>query len=278
VSDDLFRATASLARAERFPVAIHIAESALESDLVVRGAGAFADGLRGRGIAVTPRAPSPVALLDSLGVLEVDPLLIHCLRVDEADVRRIAEHRCGVAHCPASNARLAHGIAPLAALLAAGVEVGLGTDSVASNDRMDLLDEARLALLLAAAREGRVDALPAARALDLATRGAARALRLDRDIGSLEVGKSADLAAFSLAARTRGPMHDPVAAAVLALAGTPATFVAVAGRTLVRDAVLLDADVALAGRVQRAANRLRDWLATPEGARAAVSTAPIPGR
>ena len=278
VSDALFAATAALAREQRFPIAIHIAESALESDLVVRGAGAVADGLRGRRIAVAPRASSPIALLEALGVLEVDPLLIHCVRVDDADVRRIAEHRCGVAHCPASNARLAHGIAPLAALLHAGVAVGLGTDSVASNDRMDLLDEARLAVLLATAREGRTDALSASRALDLATRGAACALRLEREVGSLEVGKSADLAAFSLGARARGPTHDPVAAAVLALAGTPATFVAVAGRALVRDGMLLDADTALAGRVQRAATRLRDWLATPEGARAAVSATPTPGR
>jgi len=278
VSDALFRATAAFAREQRFPVAVHIAESALESELVVDGAGAFADGLRGRGIGVAPRAPSPIALLQSLGVLEVDPLLIHCVRVDDVDVRRIAEHRCAVAHCPASNARLGHGIAPLAALLDAGIDVGLGSDSVASNDRMDLLDEARLALLLATAREGRIDAVSASRAVDLATRGAARALRLEREVGSLEVGKSADLAAFSLGARARGPTHDPVAAAVLALAGTPATFVAVAGRTLVRDAVLRDADPALAKRVQRAADRLRDWVATPEGARASVSTTPNPGR
>jgi cytosine/adenosine deaminase-related metal-dependent hydrolase len=278
VSDALFKATAALARELGFPVAVHIAESALESALIVQGAGAFANGLRRRGIAVAPRARSPIALLHALGVLEVDPLLIHCVRVDDLDVRLIAQHRCGVAHCPASNARLAHGIAPLAELLAAGVEVGLGSDSVASNDRMDLLDEARLALLLATARAQRVDALSASHALELATRGAARALRLERDVGSLEVGKSADLAAFSLGARARGPTHDPVAAAVLALAGTPATFVAVAGRALVRNSVLVDADPALANRVQRAANRLRDWLATPEGALATVSATPTPGR
>jgi 5-methylthioadenosine/S-adenosylhomocysteine deaminase len=278
VSDALFQATAALARELSFPVAVHIAESALECELVVHGAGAFADGLRGRGIAVAPRARSPVALLEALGVLDVDPLLIHCVSVDDVDVRRIAEHRCGVAHCPASNARLGHGIAPLAALLDAGIDVGLGSDSVASNDRMDLLDEARLALLLATARERRIDALSASRALELATRGAARALRLEREIGSLEVGKSADLAAFSLGAHARGPTHDPVAAAVLALAGTQATFVAVAGRTLVRDGLLLDADTALADRVQRAADRLDEWVATPEGARASVSTTPSPGR
>jgi 5-methylthioadenosine/S-adenosylhomocysteine deaminase len=132
-------------------------------------------------------------------------------------------------------------------------------------------------VLLATVREQRVGALTASDALALATLGGARALRMDAEIGSLDVGKSADLAAFPLGACARGPTHDPVAAAVLALAGTPAAFVAVAGRTLVREAVLLDADRALAGRVQRAANRLRDWLATPEGARASVSTTPNPG-
>jgi 5-methylthioadenosine/S-adenosylhomocysteine deaminase len=278
VSDALYRATSHLAREVNAPVAVHIAESALETALVTEGAGAFADGLRGRGIAGAPRARSPIALLDMLGVLGVDPLLIHCVRVDDDDVRTIARRQCAVAHCPASNARLAHGIAPLAELLAAGIDVGLGTDSVASNDRMDLLDEARLALLLTTARTRDVDSLSAAKALELATLGGARALRLDREIGSLEPGKAADLAAFPLAAVARGPTHDPVAAVVLALAGTPASFVAVAGRTLVRDSVVHDADSALASRVQESADRLRAWLASPEGMRAVAHPTPTPGR
>jgi 5-methylthioadenosine/S-adenosylhomocysteine deaminase len=278
VSDPLFRATAELATELGAPMAIHIAESALESALVTDAAGEFADGLRRRGIAVAPRARSPIALLEELGVLDADPLLIHCVRVDAHDVRAIAERRCGVAHCPASNARLAHGIAPLAELLAAGVDVGLGSDSVASNDRMDILDEARLALLLASARAQRVGVITAARALELATLGGARALRLDAEIGSLEAGKAADLAAFPLAAAARGPTHDPVAAAVLALAGTPAALVVVAGRVLVRDGRALDADPELPSRVQRTADRMREWLATPAGAHAATSVTPTPGR
>jgi 5-methylthioadenosine/S-adenosylhomocysteine deaminase len=278
VSDPLYRAAVALARELHAPVAVHIAESALESALVVDGAGAFADGLRKRGIAVAPRARSPIALLRALGVLGVDPLLIHCVRVDDADVRAIAEHRCAVVHCPASNARLAHGIAPLAELLAAGIDVGLGSDSVASNDRMDVLDEARLALLLATARSHDMRALTAAKALELATLGGARALRLAGEIGSLEAGKAADLAVFPLAVRGRGPTHDPVAAAVLALAGTPASHVAVAGRLLVRDGVVLDADSSLARRVQESADRLQAWLASPEGAQATTNVTPTPGR
>jgi cytosine/adenosine deaminase-related metal-dependent hydrolase len=278
VSDALFRATARLARELDAPAAVHIAESALESALVADAAGAFAEGLRGRGIDVVPRARSPIALLAALGVLDVDPLLIHCVRVDEADIRLVAEHGCGVAHCPASNARLAHGIAPLAELLAAGVDVGLGSDSVASSDRMDLLDEARLALLFSTAREQHVGALSAAAALELATLGGARALRLADEIGTLDVGRSADLAAFPLGAAGRGPTHDPVAAAVFALSGTPASFVAVAGRPLVRQGNLLGADSALAARVQDTADRLQAWLVTPEGVRASTSSTPTPGR
>jgi 5-methylthioadenosine/S-adenosylhomocysteine deaminase len=278
VSDPLYSATAALARERGAPVAVHIAEGGLESELVTAGAGAFADGLRRRDIAVAPRARSPIALLDALGVLDVDPLLIHCVRVDAGDIGAIAGHRCAVAHCPASNARLAHGIAPLAELLAAGIDVGLGSDSVASNDRMDLLDEARQALLFAAARSRDASALTAANALELATLGGARALRLDGEIGSLEAGKAADLAAFPLGARGRGPTHDPVAAAVLALAGTSASFVAVAGRPLVRDGRLLDADPSLARRVQESADRMQAWLATPEAARAILNPRPTAGR
>jgi 5-methylthioadenosine/S-adenosylhomocysteine deaminase len=260
VSDALFRAASAFAAREGLPLAVHVAESALESELVVDARGAFADGLRARGIAVAPRARSPVALLEHLGVLGPRALLIHCVRVDAEDVATIVRHECAVAHCPASNARLGHGIAPLGELLDAGVRVGLGTDSVASNDRQDILDEARLASLVAAASSRRHDALSAARALELATSGGARALGLDAEIGTLKVGKSADLAAFPLLSH-RGPVHDPVAALVFAHAGAPAAFVAVAGRVLVRDGRVLDDDESLPVRVQGTADLLQEWLA-----------------
>jgi 5-methylthioadenosine/S-adenosylhomocysteine deaminase len=259
VSDALFRATAAFASANGLPLAVHIAESASESELVVQGTGVFADGLRARGIATTPRARSPVALLEQLGVLGPSALLIHCVRVDDADIADIVRHDCAVAHCPASNARLGHGVAPLTALLSAGVKVGLGTDSVASNDRQDILDEARLASLLASSSEQRHDALSATRALELATIGGARALGMDAEIGTLEVGKAADFAAFPLLAH-RAPVHDPVAALVHALAGAAAEFVAVAGRVKVRDGLAVDADSSLPARVQDTADRLQTWL------------------
>ena len=259
VSDALFSAVARYAVAEKLPVAVHIAESRLEEELVVHGWGAFADGLRSRGIAVAPRATSPIRLLEVLGVLDARPLLIHCVGVDAGDVRAIATTKCAVAHCPASNAKLGHGIAPVLALLAAGVPVGLGSDSMASNNRMDLLEEARLTILLQRAHTGSHQAMSASEALALATIRGATALGLERETGSLEVGKWADLAAFPLA--SMHPTFDPESAAIFALPGTRASLVTIAGRVLVEDGRLLREDGQLEARVRQSADALASWLA-----------------
>jgi 5-methylthioadenosine/S-adenosylhomocysteine deaminase len=258
VSDDLFRASASCAAQERLPMAIHVAESEVETQLVVEGKGAFADGLRGRGIEVYRRAASPIELLERLGVLEQRPLLIHCIRVDADDLGRIASNKARVAHCPISNAKLGHGIAPLLEILSAGIDVGLGSDSMASNNRMNLLEEARTALLMQRARIGTHEALAAADVLELLTMGGACALGLADEIGSLEVGKSADLAAFDIG--TAVPTYDPAVAAVFSIDGSRARFVAVAGVPLVEDGRLLNANPGLRDRVQQSADGLRDWL------------------
>jgi cytosine/adenosine deaminase-related metal-dependent hydrolase len=258
VSDSLFAAVASYARDEALPIAIHIAESRLEFELVAAGAGAFADGLRARGITVAPRARTPIQLLSALDVLAARPLLIHCVRVDDDDIADIAAARCAVAHCPASNAKLGHGIAPLAMLLDAGISIGLGSDSMASNNRMDLLEEARLATLLQRAEHADRPEFNAESILTLATLGGAQALGIANQVGSLEVGKAADLAAFPLDGV--GPVFDPVTAAVFALPGTCASLVTVAGKELVRDGVLLSQDSSLEARVQQSANALKVWL------------------
>lgn len=258
VSDDLFRATAELAREQRLPVAVHIAESELERQLVVDGAGAFADGLRRRGIAVDQRAESPIQLMSQLRLLELMPLLIHCVRVDARDIATIADSQSAVAHCPASNAKLGHGIAPLDELLAAGIPVGLGSDSMASNNRMDILGEARLALLAQRARIGSFESPAAIDVLELATIGGAKAIGVDHLVGTLEEGKQADLAAFAI--DPSFPVQDPVAAAVFSLAGASARFVMVAGRALVRDGALVAPRPGLAQRVSHLGNALAEWL------------------
>jgi len=239
VCDALFEAVSAYARAEGLPVAVHIAESEDESSFVQRALGGWAESHRSRGITVVPRATSPIRLLEKVRLLDARPLLIHCVRVDADDIAAIAGHDCAVAHCPASNAKLGHGIAPLTDFLRAGIRVGVGSDSVASNNRMDLLDEARLAILLQRARTGRFDVLSATQALELVTLGGARALGLDPEIGSLEVGKAADLAAFPLATPRSTPVYDPASALMFAASGAAASFVAVAGRPLVRDSRLV---------------------------------------
>ena len=261
VSDALYKAAAKFANARRLPLAMHIAESDQEYQIVVNGTGEFADRWRRRGIPTEPRARSPIALLEKNGALERAPLLIHCVRVDDADIAIIARHRCAVAHCPASNAKFGHGIAPLLPLLAAGIRVGMGSDSVASNNRMDILDEARLAVLIHRAATRRHDAFGAHQALELATIGGARALGIDSRVGSLEVGKDADLAAFRIDIPRTTPVGDPYSSAIFALPGRSAELVTVRGRILVEHGRALSTDDSLGDRVRATGDALSSWAA-----------------
>jgi cytosine/adenosine deaminase-related metal-dependent hydrolase len=239
VSDALFTGAATMAINENLPIAIHAAESEAEHRLVTEAQGDFADALRARSIEVSPRGRSTIELLHRLGVLESRPLLIHCVRATPDDIRRIADNQCAIAHCPASNAKLGHGVADLAGFLDAGVRVGVGSDSVASNNRMDILDETRLALLFGRAIGRNWNSFPASLGLELATLRGAAALGLDREIGSLDVGKSADLAAFPLDVAHAQPVQDPESALLFATSGRGARLVTVAGEELVRDARLV---------------------------------------
>ena len=262
VSDPLYAAAAKVAVKRRLPLAMHIAEGAAEEDIVVRGDGPFAERWRKRGIEVKKRARSPIALLEKHDVLQPGSLLIHCVRVDDQDMTTIARRGCSVAHCPASNAKFGHGVAPLLPLLAAGISVGIGSDSVASNNRMDILDEARLALLIHRGAARRHDAFGAHQALELATIGGARALGLDDKIGSLEAGKEADLAAFGVDIPRTTPLGDPYSAAIFALPGRSARLVTVRGRVLVESGRALAADPRLTERVSEAGAALAKWSAS----------------
>jgi 5-methylthioadenosine/S-adenosylhomocysteine deaminase len=185
VSDALYHAVTELARREGLPVAVHLAESREETELVRDGTGPFADALRARGIAVRADQRSPVQYLLRLGVLASgNCLAIHCVQVDARDIDILRDAGVAVAHCPRSNRAHGHGAAPLAAFRRAGVRVGLGTDSVVSVGDADLRAEARAA------------GLDGDEALRMLTLEGARALGLEGEIGSLEVGKEADLAVF----------------------------------------------------------------------------------
>lgn len=232
VSDALFAATARYALAEDLPVAIHTAESADETAYVSAGTGRFADRHRAGGLPITPRGRSTIDVLERTGVLRTRPLLIHCVHIDARDADRIAAAGATVAHCPTANARLAHGAAPIELLLERDVAMGLGSDSVASNNRIDVLEEARLAQLLLRARSRDPSALPAGRALELATLGGARALGLGEVVGSLEPGRDADLCAVALDGPHVLPVHDPAAAVVLAARASDVILTMVRGRIL----------------------------------------------
>jgi cytosine/adenosine deaminase-related metal-dependent hydrolase len=261
VSDRLFGDVAAYALAEELPVAVHAAESMVEHRLVTEGAGDFAPGLAARGIATPVRGRSTIAMLDRLGILGTRPLLIHCVLVDADDIRRIADSGAAVAHCPVANARLGHGVAPYVELAAAGVRVGLGTDSVGSNNRLDLLEEARIASVLHRGRLADCDVLSPAAAIRLCTLDGARALGLADRIGSLEPGKEADLCAVSLTGAHVRPVHDPSAAVVHAARGSDVVLTVVSGRVLFRDGRVLTLDeAALTPALEDAALRVREAL------------------
>ncbi|HSJ06895.1 MAG TPA: amidohydrolase family protein [Longimicrobiales bacterium] len=235
VSDELFALAAGYAADEGLPVAVHAAEAEVEAQLVTAGAGPFAAGLRTRGIPTPPRGRSTIDLLHRTGVLRTRPLLIHCVFVDADDIRRMADAGAAVAHCPIANARLGQGIAPVIELLEAGVRVGLGTDSVASGNRVDLLEEARSAQLMQRARLASAFALPPDRLLRLATIDGARALGLDRRVGTLEVGKDADLCAVRIDRPHTRPVIDPVATLFMSARGPDVVLTTVRGKVLYRD-------------------------------------------
>jgi len=192
VSAPLYEAVAKFARLAKLPIAVHVAESKEETAFVRDGAGPFADALRGRHIMVQPQHSSPVAYLVQRGVVQRGTLCIHSVHVDDSDVTLLRRVGASVAHCPRSNAAHHHGRAPLAEFRAAGIPVGLGTDSVVSVGDLDLWAEARAAGFIGN------DAL---RALTIE---GARALGWETEIGSLEVGKAADLAVF-----TSTNLHTP---------------------------------------------------------------------
>jgi len=193
------------------PVATHLAESNDEQTWMRYGTGPweqFAD------ILPTPPGETSVRFLAAHGALSPTMIAAHCVKVDAHEIALLAEHDVAVAHCPRSNAYLGCGIAPVAELRAAGIRVGLGTDSPNSAISFDMFDELRAAIFGARARTERADALSAKEALELATMGSARALGLTAEIGSLAPGKRADLAVVSLAGSHYAPIEDPAAAVV----------------------------------------------------------------
>ncbi len=212
---------AQLAMDEGLSLMMHAAESEAEEMFLRGGCGPFAEGLTKRSIEWNAPGLSTIQYLKQIGLLETQPLLAHCIRVDDDDLETLLETGSGVAHCPKSNAKLGHGRAPFAKFLEKGIRVGLGSDSVASNNTCDMLEEARFATLLARAGGNHVTA---AEALATATFG-----------GVLTEGAQADLAIVSMSGVHQTPNYDPVAGLIFASSGRDVLMTVIAGREVFSD-------------------------------------------
>ncbi|MBW8329989.1 MAG: TRZ/ATZ family hydrolase [Thiobacillus sp.] len=226
IADATFGRISTLTEQLGLPIHTHIHETADE----------IRDSLKQHGV-------RPLERLARLGLLGPNFIGVHAVHVNEAEIGLLAQHGCHIAHCPSSNLKLASGIAPVADLIRAGVNIGFGTDGAASNNRLDLFAEMRLAALLAKGASGDAAALPAATALKMATLDAARALNLDDRIGSIVPGKRADLVAVDLRDLSSQPVFDPVSHLVYVAGREHVTHVWVDGKLKLDNRRLVDLDL-----------------------------------
>jgi 5-methylthioadenosine/S-adenosylhomocysteine deaminase len=225
VSDAPLEKIASYAEELDIPIHMHIHETADEVDMAVEETG-----------------KRPLERLEQLGLLSPRLLAVHMTALNPEDIERVARNGSHVVHCPESNMKLASGICPVQALLDAGINVALGTDGAASNNDLDMLGEMRSAALLAKIADKDARSLDARSILRMATINGARALGLEEQIGSLEVGKQADFIALDLDQLETRPLYDPCAQIVYAAGREQVRHVWVAGRQLLRDRQLLTLD------------------------------------
>jgi 5-methylthioadenosine/S-adenosylhomocysteine deaminase len=225
-SDETLKAARALANKYRAPLVIHVSETKKEND----------DEL-------AKRHMTPVKALDSLGVFNGRTVAAHCVWVNEADMAILKMRGVGVSHNPSSNTKLASGVAPVVRMRNLGIAVGLGTDGAAgSNNDLNLFEEMDLAVKLQNVTSLNPQALSAAAALEMATLGGARVLGLEKEIGSLEAGKRADVIAVRLDRPNAVPLYNPVSQMVYALKAADVRDVMVNGKPVVRDARILTLD------------------------------------
>jgi 5-methylthioadenosine/S-adenosylhomocysteine deaminase len=225
VEDPAFERIRDLSAEWRVPVHVHVQETPDEI-----------------GESLTKHGVRPLARLNRLGLVTDRLIAVHSVHLDDAEIGLLAERGSHVAHCPSANLKLASGIAPVSRMLRAGVNVGVGTDGAASNNRLDVLAELRLAALLAKATSGDASVVPAHEAIRMATIRSARALGLDGEVGSLLPGKSADLTAVALTGPELEPCYDPASHVVYAAGREHVTHVWVAGRAVLAERKLLTID------------------------------------
>jgi 5-methylthioadenosine/S-adenosylhomocysteine deaminase len=225
VSDATFKRIMTLAEQLDLPIHIHIHETQDE-------------------IAQSQKQCNlrPLARLQNLGVLGPNLIAVHAVHLEPSEIDTLTKLGCHIAHCPASNLKLASGIAPIAQMLDAGINIGIGTDGAASNNKLDMFAEMRLAALLAKGASGRADVLPAHQALQMATLNAAKAIGRQNEAGSLVAGKAADMIAVNLSAIQTAPCYDVISHLVYAASREQVTHVWVGGELRVENGRLSKLD------------------------------------
>lgn len=242
VSDEPFRKIVAAAEEHDLLIQMHVHETQGEVD----------DGIKLHG-------KRPIARLQELGLLSPRMQCVHMTALDDADIKMIADSGATVVHCPESNLKLASGFCPIEKLQKAGVNVTIGTDGAASNNDLDMLSELRTAAILAKAASGNAEALPAHAALEAATINAAKALRLGDKLGSLEVGKWADVIALDFSEIESLPMYDPVSHVAYATSRNQVSDVWINGQRVLADRELLTLDVhAIAHKAKAWQQRIKE--------------------
>lgn len=202
---------------------------------------------------LTEHQQRPLDIINGIGLLGPRTQCVHMTQVDEGDLVLLAETGAHVVHCPQSNMKLASGVCPITELLAADVNVALGTDSAASNNSLDMLQEMRTAALLAKLSSDDASALPAHQALLMATLNGAKAMGIENKVGSLEVGKSADFIAIDFDAASSQPLHDAISQVVYATNSRQVSHSWIAGKILLENGKLCTIDI------ETTLSKARDW-------------------
>ena len=215
VDDSGLALCAKLAQERDIPIHTHVHETA----------GEIAESLQ-------THKRRPLARMDELGLVNERLMAVHATQLEDTEIAMLAERGCSVVHCPQSNLKLASGFAPVDALLTAGANVALGTDSTASNNDLDLLEEMKTAALLAKAVSGNAETVSAGAALEMATLAGARALGIDDETGALVPGKAADFVALDLSAANTQPVYDPASQVAYSCKSSQVSDVWVRGRAL----------------------------------------------
>ncbi len=241
-SSELIQRAKALADKYQVPFNIHVAETRKEFDQTMKDFNL-----------------TPVGYLDKLGVLGPNVIAAHCVHLTPEDIQILAEHGVSVAHNPECNMKLASGVAPIPELLKAGVKVGLGTDGVASNNDLDLFDEMNTAAILHKLNSADPTVLDAQSVVEMATMGGARVIGMEKEIGSLEPGKKADLILLDMLQPHAHPIYNIYSLLVYSMKAADVESVMVDGKFIMRDRKLLNLDEkSIYGKIEEVALRIRE--------------------